>query len=135
MQDLQKVRSVFCEALEKETREQREAYLSQACQNDAALRTEVEALLRAQPKAEDFFKGPWVGPEMAQEISEGPGTGASCPRPASSMPRPIAKRPLRRSNPSSIAGTLAPKPNFSMLVFSSTTVVPARAAHSGSYCL
>src|SRR4030042_6212993 len=63
VKNLQKIRSVFCEALEKETQEQREAYLSQACRNDSALRAEVEALLRAQSKADDFFKNPLVGPE------------------------------------------------------------------------
>jgi len=75
VKNLQKIRSVFCEALEKETQEQREAYLSQACRDDSALRAEVEALLRAQSKADDFFKNPLVGPETAQDtVSEGPGT-------------------------------------------------------------
>ena len=62
VKDLQKIRSIFCEALEKETQEEREAYLAQACLDDATLRAEVEALLRTLSKADDFFKGALIWP-------------------------------------------------------------------------
>ena len=56
-------------------RKQREAYLAQACQDDAALRAEVEALLSTLSKADDFFKGLLVGPEMPEDsVSEAVGT-------------------------------------------------------------
>ena len=75
MKDLQKIRSVFCDALEKETPEEREAYLAQACQDDLILRVEVDTLLRTHSKANDFFKGPLLGPEMPEEnLPEAPGT-------------------------------------------------------------
>ena len=54
------------------------------------------------------------------------GTGASCPRPASSMPRPTARPPWRRSNPSSTASTSDPRPSFSRPASSWTTAVPRR---------
>ena len=75
MKDLQRIRSVFCEALERGTREEQEAYLSRACRGDSALRAEVETLLKTQPEADDFFQGRLVGPDMLQDdLSEGPGT-------------------------------------------------------------
>jgi len=40
---------------------ERAAYLDQACAGDAALRQQVEALLRAHEQAEDFLKGPPAG--------------------------------------------------------------------------
>jgi serine/threonine protein kinase len=61
MKDLQRIRSVFCEALERQTPEEREAYLSQVCGEDAALRAEVEMLLRAQPEADGFFQAMPIG--------------------------------------------------------------------------
>ena len=75
MKDLKKIRSVFCEALEKETPEEREAYLAQACQDDLILRTEIDALLRTHSKANDFFKGSLIGSEIPEDtLSEAPGT-------------------------------------------------------------
>ncbi|MBC8471236.1 MAG: protein kinase [Planctomycetes bacterium] len=75
MKDLKKIRSVFCEALEKETQEEREAYLAQACQDDLILRTEIDTLLRTHSKANDFFKGPLFGSEIPEDnLSEAPGT-------------------------------------------------------------
>ena len=76
MKDLKKIRSVFCEALERQTPEEREAYLAQACQEDAALRGEVEALLRAEPEADRFFTPMSIGADNARRTQppETPGT-------------------------------------------------------------
>jgi WD40 repeat protein/serine/threonine protein kinase len=75
VKDVQKIRAVFCEALKKETQQARDAYIARACKGDPNLREEVEALLETQSKANDFFKGPLIGPETAEdEISEAPGT-------------------------------------------------------------
>jgi serine/threonine protein kinase len=76
MKDLERIRSVFCEALERQTPEEREAYLSQACRDDVALRAEVEVLLLAQPKADDFFQAmPLPGDDMLpSQPPEAPGT-------------------------------------------------------------
>ena len=75
MTDLQKIRSIFCEALEKETQEERDAYLTQICRDDSRLRAEVDALLRTQAEADKFFKGPLISMEIPQGgLSEGPGT-------------------------------------------------------------
>ncbi len=60
MKDLQKIRLIFCEALEKETQQERETYLAQACRDDTPLRAEVEALLRTYSKANDFLKVPLI---------------------------------------------------------------------------
>ncbi|NIS52951.1 MAG: protein kinase [Phycisphaerae bacterium] len=77
MKDVQKIRAVFCEALKKETQQARDAYIACACKGDPNLRQEVEALLESQSKANDFFKGPLLGPDVTLDtsaITEGPGT-------------------------------------------------------------
>jgi len=75
--DVQRIRAVFCEALKKETQQARDAYIARACKGDPNLRKEVEALLESQSKANDFFKGPLLGPDVTLDTSpltEGPGT-------------------------------------------------------------
>jgi serine/threonine protein kinase/pimeloyl-ACP methyl ester carboxylesterase len=75
MQDIQKIRSVFCEALEKETKEERETYLRQVCGDDSELRTEVDTLLRMQPEADGFFKDSLVDIDVQKgTVTETPGT-------------------------------------------------------------
>jgi len=75
MQDIQKIRSVFCEALEKKTKREREAYLTHVCGNDPGMRAEVDALLRMQPDADEFFKDPFVDIDVSKgDLTETPGT-------------------------------------------------------------
>jgi hypothetical protein len=52
------LRAIFDEAAEIEVGEQRQAYLDQACAADAALRANVEELLRAQETAGGFLADP-----------------------------------------------------------------------------
>ena len=74
MTDLQKIRSVFCEALEKETLEEREAFLGQVCGDDLRLRAEIDALLKAQSDADNFFKDPLINIGIPEHvITETPG--------------------------------------------------------------
>src|SRR5262249_6425390 len=47
--------SIFCGALERLAADERAAYLDAACGTDAALRTRVEALLRAHEAASGFL--------------------------------------------------------------------------------
>jgi serine/threonine protein kinase len=48
--------AIFCEALELDVAEEREAFLQQACAGNPALRAAVEELLRANAQAESFFR-------------------------------------------------------------------------------
>ncbi|MHC4621351.1 MAG: protein kinase domain-containing protein, partial [Planctomycetota bacterium] len=71
------IKSIFGEALEKETAEERAAFLNKACGNDANLRNKVEALLRAYEEADDVPEAPLIGPEITLDncpLTEGPGT-------------------------------------------------------------
>ena len=70
------VRAVFCEALERESAEERSKYLDEACQNDPQVRGRVEALLRAHSDAGNFLDGqaPRGGPSLDLPITEKPGT-------------------------------------------------------------
>ena len=72
------IKSVFLEALEKRTPEERRAYLAQVCGASPELRTEFESLLRAHEAAGDFLEAPPVGESIALDesgLTEGPGTG------------------------------------------------------------
>jgi eukaryotic-like serine/threonine-protein kinase len=68
---------VFFAAMERESPEDRAAYLDAVCGSDAELRRRVERLLEAQPRVGDFLDSPAVGPTMnlpsPHEI-EAPGT-------------------------------------------------------------
>jgi serine/threonine protein kinase len=73
----EKLEQLFCQALEKATVAERAAFLDEACGGDAALRTSVEALLRAHVDAGGFLDVPAVDPNATRETprpSEGPGT-------------------------------------------------------------
>ena len=48
-------RSIFFEALDRDTPAERSAYLDAVCGGDAALRQRVEALLRSHEEAGDFL--------------------------------------------------------------------------------
>src|SRR5436309_1418608 len=58
-------RTIFMEALERETPAQRSDYLDAACGGDAALRQRVEALLRSHEQAGNF-----LGKPPAQRLAE-----------------------------------------------------------------
>ncbi len=71
------IKAIFSEALERQTAEERAAYLDEACGNDADLRSKVEALLKAHSEAGDFLEVPALGPDVNADESpsiEGPGT-------------------------------------------------------------
>jgi serine/threonine protein kinase len=77
MNTLNVVESIFFAALEKETPEARAAYLDEACKGDVQLRSCVEKLLNAHPRAEQFLQAPAPGPAATAEppaIEERPGT-------------------------------------------------------------
>src|SRR5687767_13598712 len=72
-------RSIFMEALERDTPDQRLAYLDGACAGDTALRQRVEALLQSHEQAGSFLGRP--APErlaeqlatVAEPVTESPG--------------------------------------------------------------
>ena len=64
---------LFNEARAKGTAEERDAYLSAACGGDAALRRQVEVLLRAHEQVGDFLQ-PTIVVGEDKLIGEGPGT-------------------------------------------------------------
>ncbi|MHC4174613.1 MAG: protein kinase domain-containing protein [Planctomycetota bacterium] len=71
------IKAIFAEAIEKQTPKERTAYLDEVCMNDAALRSKIEALLRAHDEAGDFLKAPVPAPDLTGEaypLLEGPGT-------------------------------------------------------------
>ena len=62
-----KLQEIFEHAIGLE-RAQREGYLTSACSTDAALRAEVEALLRAHDGAAKFLASPTAG-SLADAVS------------------------------------------------------------------
>ncbi|MFC1634913.1 protein kinase [Planctomycetota bacterium] len=77
MKTLEKMKLIFSEALEKETEDEREAYLNEACRDDPPLRLEIEALLKGYFRKDSFLKGPILEPQVSLEdtsLSETPGT-------------------------------------------------------------
>ncbi len=73
-----KLQEIFEHVIDLE-RARREAYLAGACGDDAALRAEVEALLRAHEDAAKFMASPTAGSPpaaltLATPLREGPGT-------------------------------------------------------------
>ena len=46
-QDVKDIKAIFSEALEKQTDDERSAYLGRACGDDAGLREKIENLLKA----------------------------------------------------------------------------------------
>ena len=71
------IKSIFSEALEKQTPQERAAYLDKACGSDASLRAKVEALLKAHEQAGSFLDAPPFDPNVTlntSPLTEGPGT-------------------------------------------------------------
>jgi serine/threonine protein kinase/Tol biopolymer transport system component len=74
---LDKIRKIFSEAIEKQTQQEREAYLDEVCRDHPSLRAEIDALLEAHYGQDDLLSGPILGspatpPDSA--LSESPGT-------------------------------------------------------------
>src|SRR5262249_53138785 len=77
MADLyQSEKSIFLEALEKSSASERKAFLDQACGDNARLRAEVEALLRAHEKPQGLLDVPETSAQTIEGLSacEAPGT-------------------------------------------------------------
>jgi WD40 repeat protein/serine/threonine protein kinase len=87
MDNLSAVEALFLAALEKQSPEERAAYLDQACAGNAELRGCVERLLAAQPKVGGFLEQPvlasggtsdlppgkWIDPAATTEANQAPG--------------------------------------------------------------
>jgi len=69
--------TIFSNAIEKKTPEERDAYLDAACAEDRGLRERVEALLAAHENPDSFLDPPDAGEPETEDyapIAEGPGT-------------------------------------------------------------
>ncbi len=75
-QDVKDIKAIFSEALEKPTDDERSAYLSQVCGDDAGLRDKIENLLKAYNDAGGFLEPPDLDTETDLELplTEQPGT-------------------------------------------------------------
>ena len=67
--------TIFADAIAIESAEDRATFLDQACQDDPALRRELETLVMNHFRAGDFLENPAVqDATLVQPITEGPGT-------------------------------------------------------------
>lgn len=73
--DPQLLEALFCEALEKESPDERTAFLDAACADDPDLRTQVEALLDVHGRLGSFLDTPPVSPPL--QSSDGPDPDAT----------------------------------------------------------
>jgi len=76
-QERQDAKTIFSEALERESGKARVSYLDEACGDDQCLRAKVEGLLAAYTKAGDFLqRPPFASHTMVEELplTEAPGT-------------------------------------------------------------
>jgi eukaryotic-like serine/threonine-protein kinase len=73
MVDFTAAEAIFFAALDKETGQERAAYLDEACGSDEALRQQVERLLAAQPRVGSFLEEP--APAPAATVDETPIAG------------------------------------------------------------
>ncbi|MHC4439783.1 MAG: hypothetical protein ACYS3S_20695 [Planctomycetota bacterium] len=71
------IKAIFSEAIEKQTHEERAAYLKEVCGKDSELRSKIEGLLKAHEQAGSFL----VVPVSDENVTlndpaqiEGPGT-------------------------------------------------------------
>ena len=92
------VKSVFFEALEKESSEELNDYLNEVCGDSAKLRSRVEDLLQAHQKAGEFLGGP--SPTRAHCDQPAPRSApSSSMRCISTVPAPLnacsASTPIR----------------------------------------
>ncbi len=76
MKTLDTIRKIFHEAIEKQTQQERQAYLDKVCRDNPSLRAEIDALLEAHYGQDDLLSGPILGSPVSPAdfpISEGPG--------------------------------------------------------------
>ena len=75
--DSERLESMFHEALAKTSLQERIAYLDDVCRGSAHLREELESLLSAHERAEDFLvlPNPGSSPSSAQSTSIPDGNG------------------------------------------------------------
>src|SRR5262249_26963535 len=78
LKDNSQLLSIFCEAREHVSSEERAAYLDQACGGDRHLKARVEALLHAEQEVGDFLEG-YAEPHKLTvtdnaTVTESPGT-------------------------------------------------------------
>jgi len=74
---LEKIKRIFHEAIEKQTQQEREAYLDEACCDNPSLRAEIDALLEAHYGQDDLLSGPILGSTDTlpdSPLTEAPGT-------------------------------------------------------------
>ena len=68
-------KQIFLEALDRQTPEELQRYLDEACGDNSELRSRVEALLREHREVGDFLADPpSVGVTIARRLTESPGT-------------------------------------------------------------
>jgi serine/threonine protein kinase/Tol biopolymer transport system component len=70
------VKAIFCDALDKATREERATYLEEVCGGRSDILSQVEELLRLHDGAGAFLESPPLNPGMTLEsspLTEGPG--------------------------------------------------------------
>src|SRR5437870_7225596 len=102
-------RSIFMEALEKDTPARRSAYLAGACGGDAALRQRLEALLASHEQAGSFLGKPVAErlaekratPERAEEARGGAGHDHSL---TSGLPATLDEQPPATERPGTMIG-------------------------------
>jgi serine/threonine protein kinase len=68
MRDNSQLLSIFCEARERYSSQERAAYLDEACHGDADLRARVEALLQAEPEIGNFLRSDASRPEPGRTV-------------------------------------------------------------------
>ena len=76
MKMLDTIKKIFHEAIEKQTQQERKAYLDEVCRDNSSLRAEIDALLEAHYGQDDLLSGPILcSPVSPTEfpVSEGPG--------------------------------------------------------------
>ena len=76
-QEAKDIKAIFSEVLEKQTNEERSAYLGRVCGNDAGLRDKIENLLKAHNEAGCFLEPQVLDAEATLDTSpltEGPGS-------------------------------------------------------------
>ena len=72
MAELSRVETIFFGALEQSTPEALEAYLKDACDDDAALRERVERLLDAHAQVVRFFEEPEAARPVGTDAGRAP---------------------------------------------------------------
>jgi serine/threonine protein kinase/Tol biopolymer transport system component len=71
------IKLAFLEAVERETSEERRAYLDRICRENPDWRAELESLLKTHDEADDFLESPIFAPDVIlndSPLTEGPGT-------------------------------------------------------------